>query len=83
MYIRIHLRQLHGHRPGVVNKITTIIARYGINIAYMKLSRKNRGQEAMMILETDDELTGEMIEDCSTVPEIIKAFAIPSIRGRE
>ena len=74
---------VHRDRPGVVNKITTIIARYGINIAYMKLSRKNRGQEAMMILETDDELTGEMIEDCCAVPEIIKAFAIPSIRGRE
>lgn len=74
---------VHNDRPGVVNKITTILARYGINIAYMKLSRKNRGEEAMMILETDDELSDELVEDCCAVPEIIRAFGIPSIRGKE
>ncbi len=74
---------VHRDRPGVVNKITAILARYKINIAYMKLSRRNRGQEAMMIIETDDDLFSELVEDCSAVPESIKAFAIPAIRGKE
>lgn len=70
---------VHKDRPGVVNKVTAILARYKINIAYMRVSRKMRGQEAMMILETDDELSTEVVEDCSEIPRLLKAFAIPAI----
>lgn len=72
---------VHKDRPGVVNKVTTILARYKINIAYMRVSRKMRGQEAMMILETDDELSTEVVEDCSEIPRLLTAFAIPAIGG--
>lgn len=74
---------LHRDRPGVVCKATEILARYKVNIACMKLSRESRGQKAMMIIETDDELFGEILEDYTTVPEVIKAFAIPALGGRE
>ena len=47
----------------------------------MRVSRKMRGQEAMMILETDDELSTEVVEDCSEIPRLLKAFAIPAIGG--
>lgn len=72
---------VHKDRPGVVNRVTSILARYKINIAYMRVSRKMRGQEAMMILETDDELSTEVVEDCSEIPRLLKAFAIPAIGG--
>ncbi len=72
---------VHKDRPGVVNRVTSILARYKINIAYMRVSRKTRGQEAMMILETDDELSTEVVEDCSEIPRLLKAFAIPAIGG--
>ncbi len=70
---------VHKDRPGVINMVTTVLARYKINIAYMKVSRKIRGQEAMMILETDEELSTEVVEACSEIPRILKAFAIPAI----
>ena len=70
---------VHKDRPGVINMVTTVLARYKINIAYMKVSRKIRGQEAMMILETDEELSTEVVETCSEIPRILKAFAIPAI----
>ena len=66
-------------RPGVINMVTTVLARYKINIAYMKVSRKIRGQDAMMILETDEELPTEVVKACSEIPQILKAFAIPAI----
>ena len=72
---------VHKDRPGVVNRVTSILVRYKINIAYMRVSRKMRGQEAMMILETDDELSTEVVEDCSEIPRLLKAFAIPAIGG--
>ena len=72
---------VHKDCPGVVNRVTSILARYKINIAYMRVSRKMRGQEAMMILETDDELSTEVVEDCSEIPRLLKAFAIPAIGG--
>lgn len=74
---------VHRDRPGVVNKITEILARYKINIAYMKLSRESRGQEAMMIIETDEELFSEAVEDCSAISEVFKAFAIPAVGAAE
>ena len=72
---------VHKDRPGVVNRVTSILARDKSNIAYMRVSRKMRGQEAMMILETDDELSTEVVEDCSEIPRLLKAFAIPAIGG--
>lgn len=72
---------VHKDRPGVVNRVTSILARYKINIAYMRVSRKMRGQEAMMILETDDELSTEVVEDCCEIPRLLTAFAIPAIGG--
>ncbi len=72
---------VHKDRPGVVNGVTSILARYKINIAYMRVSRKMRGQEALMIVETDDELSTEVVEDCCEIPRLLTAFAIPAIGG--
>ena len=72
---------VHKDRPGVVNGVTSILARYKINIAYMRVSRKMPGQEALMIVETDDELSTEVVEDCCEIPRLLTAFAIPAIGG--
>lgn len=73
---------LHDDKPGMVNKITNVLSRYKINIAYMRLSRKNRGQEAMMILETDDMLSDDVVEECTELQHVLKALAIPAIDGK-
>lgn len=72
---------VHQDKPGVINQITWILARYHINIGYMKVSRQNRGQEAMMIIETDDALADELIEECNGSHGVLQAFAIPKIQG--
>lgn len=72
---------VHQDKPGVINQITSILARYRINIGYMKVSRQNRGQQAMMIIETDDVLADELIEECNESHGVWQAFAIPKIQG--
>ena len=43
----------HRDTPGAVASVTGILARAGINIARMRVSRSDRGGEAMMVIETD------------------------------
>ena len=70
---------IHKDRPGVITKVTQILSRYEVNIAFMSVSRQNRGETAMMIMELDDELSDEVVEECSAVYEVEHAFSIPAI----
>lgn len=40
-------------KPGVVALVTHILAQENVNIAFMRVSRKRKGAQALMILETD------------------------------
>lgn len=53
----------HIDRPGVVANITAILARYGVNIAFMKLFREKKGCKAILILETDESIEQKAIEE--------------------
>ena len=70
---------IHHDKPGVIMQVTQILARYAMNIAFMRVSRQNRGESAMMIMELDDEPADEVIDDCANVYDVEKAFAIPAI----
>lgn len=58
---------VHQDMPGVVNGVTAALARYNINIAYMKVSRSERGAEALMNIEVDDTISDEAVKACSRV----------------
>ena len=70
---------IHHDKRGVITQVTQILARYAMNIAFMRVSRQNRGESAMMIMELDDEPADEVIDDCANVYDVEKAFAIPAI----
>ena len=70
---------IHHDRPGVITKVTQILARYEYNIAFMRVSRHSRGEMAMMILELDEPLDEDVVAECCEVYEVEHAFAIPAI----
>lgn len=70
---------VHIDRPGIINRVTWAISRYDINIAFMRLSRKNRGESAMMIMETDDIIPDEVVEECQQIYDVKSIFRIPAI----
>lgn len=70
---------IHRDRPGVITQVTQILSRYEVNIAFMRVSRQNRGETAMMIMELDDQLADEVVEECGRVYEVEHAFSIPAI----
>ena len=70
---------IHHDQPGVITKVTQILARYEYNIAFMRVSRHSRGEMAMMILELDEPLDEDVVAECCEVYEVEHAFAIPAI----
>ena len=52
---------------------------FEINIAFMRLSRKSRGEEALMLLETDENVPEEVVEECKQVHNVSDVFTVPSI----
>lgn len=70
---------IHRDRPGMISDVTRLLAGYKINVAFMRLSRQSRGKQALMILETDEELSEEIVESCQAMKFIEVALAIPGI----
>ena len=49
-------------QPGHVSEVTSMLSHKGVNIAYMQLYRANRGGEAVMVVECDQEVPKEGID---------------------
>jgi len=49
-------------KPGYVAKVTSLLSKYDINIATMRIRRDKRGGTAVMIIECDQEVPAEVIE---------------------
>lgn len=67
----------HHDVPGVIGKTTNVFAEENINIAFMKVFRTSKSQSASMVIETDTEVTDEVlskIESCT--PEIMRVITI-------
>lgn len=53
----------HKDVPGVINSVTSILYSENINVAFMRVFRNNKGQEATMIFEMDNKVNDEIIEN--------------------
>lgn len=53
----------HFDRPGVIAEVTSLMVQFGINIAFMRVFRQSKGQEAFMIIETDNEISKKVIAE--------------------
>ena len=70
---------IHRDQPGIVTRVTEILAWNALNVAFMRVSRQSRGAMAMLILELGEELPRPGVEECQRVPQVQKAFSIPAI----
>jgi L-serine dehydratase len=60
----------HEDVPGMVSKVTAQLYNEGINIAFMKVYRSDKGSKATMIFETDNTVTEETVETISKLAHI-------------
>ncbi|SFO09709.1 L-serine dehydratase [Pseudobutyrivibrio sp. UC1225] len=59
-------------QPGYITEVTSLLGKQGINIATMQLHRKNRGGEAVMVIECDDEVPVETRQELEKQEGIMK-----------
>ncbi|MBC9783878.1 L-serine ammonia-lyase, iron-sulfur-dependent, subunit beta [Heliobacterium chlorum] len=61
---------MHHDRPGAITLVTGILSSQGINIAQMRVSRKQKGALALMVLETDQPVGDGTIRAISSLPQV-------------
>jgi len=74
----------HGHMlvtrnqdvPGVIGGIGTILGQGGVNISRFHLGRRERGGEAMAVIEVDAPLSRETLQDLRSLEHVISAQPI-------
>jgi len=74
----------HGHMlvlrnrdvPGVIGSVGTILGERGVNISHFHLGRRERGGEAMAVIEIDAQVDRETLSKLRSVNEVISATEI-------
>lgn len=68
---------MHDDRPGVIQMVTTVLAKNNINIAYMRSFRTSKSKAACMVIETDEKVPEKIVEGIvACVPEIRRMSVI-------
>jgi L-serine dehydratase len=65
--------------PGSVARIAGILADHGLNIATLKLTRKERGGDAFMVIELDDEPAVDVRDQLRALPWVRWAFRLDKV----
>lgn len=50
----------HNDQPGVIAEVSQVLAHLNVNIAFMRVFRHGKGEDAYMTIETDQPVTPEM-----------------------
>lgn len=66
----------HKDVPGVINSVTSILYSENINVAFMRVFRNNKGQEATMIFEMDNKVNDEIIENVKKLELVYNVISI-------
>lgn len=62
--------------PGVIGRVGTILGERGVNISRFHLGRRERGGEAMAVIETDALLGNEVLDELRALEPVISARQI-------
>jgi L-serine dehydratase len=66
---------VHQDRYGMISSVTSILSKYEININHMEVSRKEKGEMALMVIEADQKIDDGVITELkklSNVSQIIR-----------
>ncbi len=59
---------IHKDHPGVISKVTANLGECHVNIAYLRVYRENKGGIAYMIIESDEEITQDIVDKIEKNP---------------
>lgn len=67
----------HDDRPGMVAKVAQILANNQLNVGALNLSRRSKGDLALMVVETDEAIPATVKEELLSVPLVHRLVSIP------
>ncbi|WP_010282526.1 L-serine ammonia-lyase, iron-sulfur-dependent subunit beta [Bacillus timonensis] len=67
---------VHNDRFGAIAGVANVLAKYAINIGHMEVARKERGMQALMTIEVDQNIDQNVLDELSTLPNILKVTKI-------
>ena len=73
----------HQDVPGAVSNVTSILYKEHINIAFMKVFRKQRGKGATMVFEVDNRLNDDVIDEIKGIDSISRVIRINPVKEEE
>lgn len=68
-------------QPGSIARICGILADEGVNLATMRVTRKERGGDAFMVLELDDPPSGHALAHIRTLDWVRRVRALDKVAG--
>lgn len=71
----------HKDIPGAVSKVSSIVYKHNVNIAFMKVFRTQKGKAAQMVFELDHELDKSTIKEIKAVESVEKIIVINPAKG--
>ncbi|TMW73177.1 L-serine ammonia-lyase, iron-sulfur-dependent subunit beta [Alteribacter natronophilus] len=67
---------VHNDRYGAIASVSALLAENEINIGHMEVSRKDKGKEALMVIEVDQNVDEELLAEIGTLASIEKVTKI-------
>ncbi|WP_088006009.1 L-serine ammonia-lyase, iron-sulfur-dependent subunit beta [Indiicoccus explosivorum] len=67
---------VHDDRAGCIANVANCLAKYDINIGHMEVSRKERGQMALMVIEVDQRIDENVLDEIALIPNITQVTKI-------
>ncbi|ETI66949.1 L-serine ammonia-lyase, iron-sulfur-dependent subunit beta [Neobacillus vireti] len=63
---------VHQDRFGIISAVTSVLSKYEINIGHMEVSRLDKGEMALMVIEVDQKIENMVIEELSNLANVTK-----------
>ncbi|MDO4618517.1 MAG: L-serine ammonia-lyase, iron-sulfur-dependent subunit beta [Clostridia bacterium] len=64
-------------KPGLIAHISKIFSDFSVNIAFMRVFRKYEGKDAIMVIETDQKISDDMLIKLSQTQDVQKVITVP------
>ena len=70
------LYMVNKDRPGFIGRLGTFLGDANVNIATFQLGRVSPGSDALAFIQVDGELTDEVLDKLSSLPDVVQAKAL-------
>ncbi|MEK5444358.1 L-serine ammonia-lyase, iron-sulfur-dependent subunit beta [Fredinandcohnia sp. FSL W7-1320] len=65
---------MHKDRFGIISYVTSVLAKYEINIGHMEVARKDKGETAIMVIEVDQKIADEVIQELRSLSYVSRVI---------